>query len=184
MKRFIFTLLIVGAFGAFALDYVIYNPVSDTVTNRVVATNRSVSALPSLPSGHAALIYGKASVSNWNGVLPNVPMNWMKVSNNLVVPMTEVESNSIVSAQAITEAAAAIAALQAAAMESRVQATGQMDNFYTDPYVRRDLALRTVFLNLINNHRTNAVPALAPISEAAVNAALRAILAAQPTNAP
>ena len=79
-----------------AFDVLVYNKTSSPVTNQALFVLRSVGEVPSMPTNHGALVFStKAGQSNWNGIVPSLPLNWCKVSNNLVVAMTSVHMREI-----------------------------------------------------------------------------------------
>lgn len=147
--------LILCTFTAFGSNYILYHRTSSPVTNQVVQYSPLVQ--PALPSGnHALLTYSlKPPASNWNGVLPALATNlatirWCKVSNNLVVPMTAAESNSIVTFQANADAVASSNALALAQIQAKAGATGALVNYFSTPEGRLQFAFMEATMDALN----------------------------------
>jgi hypothetical protein len=170
------------ALSAMAGRWVESNPFSTPVPNQVTRVEYQGDGWMGRSN---VLRYTGSPSDNWNGVLPALATNlatlqWCKVSNSQVVPMTQAESNSVITAQTN----AAFAAKQAREVAAKAAATNALVEFFGDFYLRRDEALKTIVMNLNNNIRTNLPSAMSAITEAAVNAALRTALTNQPDNAP
>lgn len=144
-------ILLAGAFSAQAFDYLVYNTNSVPVPFQPVGkVERSVSVLPARPPNHGVLIYsGTSATSNWNGAVPNLALNWCKVSNNTVVPITQSESNSIITAQ-INSVSNAVAQAQIAA---KAESTNGLVNYFNTPEGRLQFAFMEATMDALNTIR-------------------------------
>lgn len=184
MKTFFATLMVVIVVSASAFDYLAYNRTSATVTNRPIGkVERSVSVLPSFPGNIGVLVYSGSASSNWNGVVPLLSLNWCKVSNNLVVPLTATESNSIISAQS----AAGVADRQQAELQAKVASTNRfLIEFFQTPEGRGIFAFMESTMDALNAIRGgmagNTNMPLLTLTQ--LTNAIKVRIAAQANNAP
>lgn len=81
-------------------NVLLYQKDSSPVTNRIVPPVLRAVDVPAVPTNYGTLVFSSTHISNWNGVLPSVPLQWCKASNNVVVALTAAESNSVVTAEA------------------------------------------------------------------------------------
>lgn len=147
MRTFL-SILLLAVVTATASNYLIYQKDSSPVTNQCVRTEALY--LSSWPTNYGVLTFSlKPGASNWNGVLPNVPLNWCKVSNNLVVAMTVAESNSIVTAQ-VNAASNQVAQMQ---INAKVSSTNFLNNYFNTPEGRFQFAFMESVMDALNTIR-------------------------------
>lgn len=184
MKTTLFTILLI-AWNASAFEALVYDRTSSPVTNRALYKLVSLSELPALPTNYSALIYSrKASMSNWNGVLPNVPLNWCKVSNNLVAAMTAAESNSIITSEALAQTIDASNKLFSVQTAAKNSTTNDLMNFYGSSVERRLNAFMALCVDEFNVVRTNPAAVLSVRTLAQLTNALKVKIDAQANNVP
>jgi hypothetical protein len=165
MKRYLL-FLFAGLLAACASNVLVYDPVSQPVPGRSQAYLLSVHT-PEWQGRSNALV---------NPALPNHPLEWTRVSNGVVVAMSVVESNSIVSAEASSRAAA-IAFSEA---QAKTNAITTISRYTAEGRLVRALAEAT--MDEINILRTNL--SLTPRTLTQLTNAIRNKLQAQPDSTP
>jgi hypothetical protein len=155
---------------ALASNVLIYDPVSTPVPGKARALLLSV---------HTPLYQGATNaVIITNQVLPNVPLQWMRVSNNVIVAMSAAESNLVLAANA--SAVTNTLALKQAASKTAAQTA--IDAYDLNGRLVR--ALAEVTLDEINILRASPTNVFAARTLTQLTNALRAKLQAQPNTSP
>jgi hypothetical protein len=153
--------LICSVLAVCAANYFVFNPSSSPVANQGVAFVTSQHAPPT------------PNVLT-NPAMPNLPIQWLKASNGLVVAMTAAESNSVLAAQAATNTLrAGIRQTQA-----KAHATNTIESLLEDGRLLR--ALAEVTMDEINILRTNMPSPMAPRNLNQLKNAIRNKIVAQP----